>query len=112
VSYFFCVTVNVWPAIVRVPVRLLPVLLLATVNLTEPFPVPLDPLVIVIQFAVLTAVHVQLGCVVTDTGPPLPPSLSTPSLVGEMEYMQPLCEIATGWPATVNVPVRAVPVFA
>ena len=103
---------KVRPAIVKVPVRLLPVLFAATVNLTEPFPLPLDPLVIEIQFALLTAVHAQPDCVATDTGPPLPPSLSTlPSVIGEMVYVQPLCEMATGWPATVSVPLRAAPVF-
>ena len=37
-----CVTVNVWPAIVRVPARPAPVLA-ATLNVTDPFPFPIAP---------------------------------------------------------------------
>jgi hypothetical protein len=75
--------VNVCPAIVNVPVRLLPVLFAATVKLTVPFPVPVDPLVMVIQLALLTAVHAHPDCVVTETVP-VPPAFSNVSLVGEM----------------------------
>jgi hypothetical protein len=65
--------VKIDPAIVSVPVRALPVLA-ATVKLTLPLPVPLLPLVIVIQlFAPAVAVHGHPDCVVTVTGPPLPP---------------------------------------
>jgi hypothetical protein len=69
VPYFFCVTVNVSPAIVNVPVRSEPVVFSATVNFTVPLPVPLLPLVTVIQLALLTAVHEQSDWVVTDIGP-------------------------------------------
>jgi hypothetical protein len=76
VAYFFCsVTVKVEPAIVSVPVRSGPVFA-ATVKLTVPEPVPLAPLVTVIQFTLLAAVHAHPDCVVTVTGPPLPPFLS------------------------------------
>lgn len=72
-TYFFCwVTVNVDPAIVSVPERAPPVLA-ATVYVTLPLPVPLAPPVIVIQLAPVVAVHVQPDCVVTVTGPPVPP---------------------------------------
>jgi hypothetical protein len=64
-------------------VRLLPVVFLGTENSTVPFPVPLDPLVIVIQLVLLTAVHAHPDCVVTDTLP-VPASLSTVSFVGEI----------------------------
>jgi hypothetical protein len=78
-------TVNVCPAIVNVPVRSLPVLFEATVYVTEPLPLPLAPLVIPIQLALLPAVHGQPDCVLTDTGPPAPPSLPTPlAAMGDM----------------------------
>jgi len=111
--YFFaCVTVNVDPAIVSVPVRAPPVFA-ATVNVTVPLPVPLAPLAIVIQLALLLAVHVQPDCVVTVTGPPVPPSVGNAWLVGLMVYVHPeFCEIVTVFPATVSVPLRAGPVFA
>jgi hypothetical protein len=84
----------------------------AAVKLTEPFPVPLDPLLIVIQLALLTAVHVHPVCVFTETVP-VPPALSIVSLFGEMEYVHgALCETLTLCPATVSVVVRAFPVFA
>jgi hypothetical protein len=76
--------VNVCPAIVNVPVRLLPVLFAAAVKWTEPLPLPVDPLVMVIQLALLDAVHVHPDCVVTETVP-FPPSLSTLSLFREIE---------------------------
>ena len=44
-------TVTVWPAMVRVPVRAAPVLA-ATVKFTVPLPLPEAPLVTVIQVAV------------------------------------------------------------
>jgi hypothetical protein len=103
--------VNVDPAIVRVPVRA-PAVFAATLNVTAPFPVPLAPLLTVIQFTLLTAVHAQPDCVVTATGPPAPPELSTLWLVGAMVYMHAaLCEMVTICPATVSVPVRAAPAF-
>ena len=75
---------NVCPAIVNVPVRLSPVLFAAAVKCTEPFPLPLDPLVIVIQLALLDAVHGHPDCVVTETVA-VPPPLSILPLFGEME---------------------------
>lgn len=48
-----------------VAVRSRPVVLSATLNVTEPLPVPLAPLVTVIQDAFATAVHVQPAGVVT-----------------------------------------------
>jgi hypothetical protein len=53
---------------VTVPVRALPVLA-ATLNPTEPFPVPEAPAVIVIHCTPLVAVHVQPAAVVIDTVP-------------------------------------------
>ena len=65
-------TVNVCPAMVRVPQRCAVLGLGATVKLTEPLPDPVAPAVSVIQVAALTAVHEQPVCAVTDvdTTPP------------------------------------------
>jgi len=60
--------VNVWPAMVAVPVRCGPVFA-ATLYPTAPFPDPAAPDVIVIQGALLAAVHVQPAVVVTFTVP-------------------------------------------
>jgi hypothetical protein len=59
----------------------------ATVNLTVPFPVPLAPLVTVIQLALLTAVQAHPDCVVTDTDW-VPLDLSNVWLIGEIVYVQ------------------------
>jgi hypothetical protein len=54
-----CVTVNVRPAIVNVPVREAEPLLAATENATVPPPLPLLPEVIVTKPELLAAVHAQ-----------------------------------------------------
>jgi hypothetical protein len=54
-----CVTVNVAPPTVSVPVRLDATLFAATVNETVPVPVPADPALTEIHGALLTAVHAQ-----------------------------------------------------
>ena len=74
-----CVTVNVWPAMVSVPVWLGVVadpLLGATVKVTVPLPVPEAPPVTVTQLAFDVADHVHVDPVVTVTLP-LPPVLGT-----------------------------------
>jgi hypothetical protein len=90
-------------------------LLLPTLYFTEPLPVPLAPEVTLIQESLDTAVHAQPASAVTDTVP-LPPLALNESLVGEMEYVQAeaagACETVKVCPATVIVPVRALPVFA
>jgi hypothetical protein len=64
-----CVTVNVCVAIVSVPVRCAPVLA-ATLNATDPLPVPAAPEVTVSHDgALLTAVHAHDAAVVTFTVP-------------------------------------------
>ena len=78
-----CETVNVWPATVSVPVRAAPVFA-ATVNATEPLPVPEAPLEIVIQSALDEALQAQVLPAVTAVDP-LPPEASTDWLAGEME---------------------------
>jgi hypothetical protein len=75
-------TVNVWLAIVIVPLRAAPVFA-ATVKPTDPLPVPLAPEVTVIQDALLTAFQVHvLTDVVTAIGVPAPPAAATDALFG------------------------------
>ena len=50
---------TVWPATVNVPVRAVPVVLAAMLNVTEPMPDPLAPAVTVIHDVVVVAVHEQ-----------------------------------------------------
>ena len=57
-------TVTLWPATVRVPVRELVGPFAATLKLTDPTP-DIPPLVMVIQATALVAVHAQLEPVVT-----------------------------------------------
>jgi hypothetical protein len=105
-------TVKVWPAIVSVPVRAAAPVLAATLNATEPFPLPDEPLVMVSQsgFAVL-AVHVQPAAAVTPTLP-VPPLAAIAWFAEARAGLQPLAwETVTVWPAIVNVPVRAAPPF-
>jgi len=105
-------TVNVWPAIVNVPVRAAPGLA-ATLNATVPFPLPDAPLVIVSQSG-LAVVAVQLQPVAATTLTlPAPPVEPTGWLLDEIVGLQPFpCEIVNVCPAIVNVPVRAAPLLA
>jgi hypothetical protein len=57
--------VNVWPAIVAVPVRAVPVLFTLALNVTLPLPVPDAAEVRVSHDEVLAAVQVQPVCVNT-----------------------------------------------
>jgi len=66
-----CVTVKVCPAIVSVPVRLAP-LFGAAEKLTDPFPVPAAPELIVSQLAWLEAAHAHPEAALTPTLP-VPP---------------------------------------
>ena len=75
-----CVTLNVWPAMVRVPERAPPVLA-ATLNVTEPFPLPLAPAVTVTHPASLLAVQAQPVPAETATVP-VPPDAAIAALVG------------------------------
>ena len=78
-------TVNVWPAIVIVPLRAAPVFA-AAVKPTDPLPVPLAPEVTVIHDALLTPVHVQLAVEgVTAIAVPVPPAAAIDSLLGAIE---------------------------
>ena len=83
----FCFTVCTLPETVTVPWRCNPVPLDCTEYLTVPLPVPLLPDVIVIQGTSFTAVHVQVGSVVTVMSP-MPPALLNVLPEGEMESGQ------------------------
>jgi hypothetical protein len=105
-----CVTVNVWPAIVSVPVRAAPVLA-AAVMLTVPLPVPEPPDVTVIQLTFGTAVHEQPALVVTALEPDQPLA-GTVWLAGAIAKLHDVaCVTVNVWPAIVNVPVRKTPGF-
>jgi hypothetical protein len=81
------VTVNVWPAMVIVPVRTAAVFA-ATVKLTDPLPVPAAPAVIVIHDALLTAVHAHVPPAVTVIAVPGPPASAIDSLAGAIVLVQ------------------------
>src|SRR5581483_545498 len=110
-----CVTVNVCPAIVIVPLRVLVLLFAATMKPTAPLPAPLAPEVMTIQSALLFAAQLQPPCVVTFTLP-LPPLAPKFWLVGEsvnVQLLPPDCVTVKVCPATVNVPARELaPVLA
>lgn len=78
-----CVTVNVAPAIVSVPVRLEATVFAATVNVTEPLPDPLAPPVTVIHAALLAAVQLHPVAAVTALVL-LPPAAVNDCAVGEI----------------------------
>jgi len=124
------VTVNVWPAMVIVPVRTAAVFA-ATVKLTDPLPVPAAPAVIVIHDALLTAVHAHVPPAVTVIAVPAPPASAIDSLAGAIVLVQlgavggagagaggsggcdaSCCVIVCVRSAMVTVPVRAAPGLA
>ena len=102
-----CVTVNVTPAIVSVPVRLEATVFAATLKPAVPLPDPVAPLVTVIQAALLAAVHEQPVATVTLLLP-VPADAEKDWVVGEIDGEQD----AAAWvtvnvaPAMVSVPVR------
>jgi hypothetical protein len=79
-----CVTVNVCPPTVIVPVRLMLPVFAATENVTLPVSEPLAELVTVIQLAPLAAVQAQPADVVT-VNEPVPPAAATDCESGESE---------------------------
>jgi hypothetical protein len=115
-----CVTVNARPAIVRVPVRAAPVFA-ATLNATEPLPVPVAPAWTLIHDALLVAVHWHEPPAVTVTGAPAPPAAPMFWPVGEIVALHaggggggagvvtPACVMVGRWLTTEIVPVRASP---
>lgn len=79
-------TVNVLPAIVRVPLRCLP-WFCATRNVTVPFPLPVAPVRSVIHDALLVAVQVHPAGAETEVVP-TPPFSDGDMLDGLIEYEQ------------------------
>ena len=80
-----CVTLNVVPAIVSVPDRLVVAVLAATLNAVVPGPVPLAPAVTLIHAALLAAVQAQPAPAVTVLLP-VPAAAVNVWLLGEIEY--------------------------
>ncbi len=81
------VTVNGWPAMVIVPVREPPPDIGATLNPTDPLPLPVAPAVIESQSALLEAVHAQPAPAVTVTVE-APPADGKLWLDADSEYEQ------------------------
>ena len=109
-----CVTVKVIPAIISAPMRDVPAVLPATLNVTFPLPVPVAPVVTVIHVVLLTAVHEQPPGAVTVVLP-VPPPATTDWLAGEIVSVQvmPTCVIVALLPPALIVPLRdVVEVFA
>jgi hypothetical protein len=102
-----CETVNVAPAIVSVPDRLVVEVFAATLNPALPGPVPEVPLVTVIHGALLVVLHVQPADVVTFVLP-LPPAAPSDCADDEMlnEQLALACVTVKVRPAIVRVPVR------
>ena len=82
-----CVTVNVAPAIVSVPVRLEATVFAATLKPTVPLPEPVAPLVTVIHAALLAAVHAHPVGIVTSLLP-VPAAAVNDWLAGEIAAVQ------------------------
>src|SRR5262249_10912026 len=95
----------------NVPVRCGPVLV-CTVKVTGPVPLPVAGLTLVIQGTLLDAVHEQPAAALTVLEPGAP-GLAKLAVAGAMVAGQPPpCVTVNAWPATVSVPVRSGPSFA
>src|SRR5687767_5984761 len=110
-------TVKVWPPMFNVPDRDEVVVFAATLNPTEPLPLPLTGVVSVIHEARALAVHGQLVPAVTATLP-VPPAAAIDVEVGCRETVHPAggderadCWMVTASPPIVIVPVRPAPVL-
>jgi hypothetical protein len=111
-----CVTVNVCPPIVSVPLRALALVFAAALNATEPVPLPVAPLVTVSQdVLLLTPVHSHPVAVVTVVEP-VPPAATIDWLVGDKAYVHPV--VGALWRTVktcvpmLTAPTRELPVFA
>jgi len=110
-----CVIVNVWPAIVIVPVRAAVLVFCVTLYVTLPFPVPLAPAPIVIHASLLVAVQLQPVPAVTVIEPLAASDDGRLFDVGEIVNVHetPACVTVNVCPPMVIVPLRElVPVFA
>jgi hypothetical protein len=97
-----CVALNVCPAMVIVPSRVVGPVLPANVQPTVPLPVPGVPEVTVIHPALLTAVHEQFDVTAIET-PAVgvrPPTGTAGSLVGRIELPHPSCVTVKMFPWT------------
>lgn len=104
-----CDTVNVCEAMVSVPDRGVAFGFAATVKPVDPFPLPLPPLVTVIQPTLLAADHGQPAGAVTLVEP-VPPAAVGDRLFVEMlnVHPTPACVTVSVCPATVSEPTRCV----
>jgi hypothetical protein len=106
-----CVTVNVWPPAVIVPVRCGPGFAAAEKR-TVPLPLPDAPPVTDSQFALLDADHPHPS-VARTSNDPLPPPAGTEARFAESENVQPWPWLTVKVrPAIVSVPDRAGPLVA
>ena len=105
-----CVTVNVCPPIVIVPVRDVADVFAVTLYATFPFPVPLAPTPIVIQASLLTAVQLQVAAAVTETLPLPAIDVVRFKDVGEIVVVHgsPACVTVNVCPPMITVPMRVV----
>ena len=103
---------NVWPAIVAVPLRIAPVFA-ATLKVTDPLPVPDAPLDTVIQETLLAAVHEHQLAVETAIVA-VPPVAANDCDTGEIAKLQDEESWMTvkGCEPTETVPTRVLPLFA
>jgi hypothetical protein len=103
-----CVTVNVCPPMVSVPLRCEAFGLPVALKLTAPLPLPPAPLVIVShEMSLLTAVHAQPPGAVTAVEPVVPPN-AIDALVGAIAYVHgaAACVTVNVCPPTVSAPLR------
>src|SRR5215468_9044975 len=102
-----CVTLNVLPATVNAPDRAPADGFASAVNPTSPDPDTVAPLVIWSHAALLAAVYVHPGAVITRARP-VPPKPFTEAALDCRSYphTRPPCEIVTFWPAIEIVPKR------
>jgi len=102
-----CVILNVAPPTVIVADRTVGVLLAAAEYTTDPFPLPLAPLVIVNQLSLLVAFHVQLPPADTAIVPD-PAAAAIERVVGESVTVHdaPVCVTLNRLPPIASVAVR------
>ena len=100
-----CVTVTVAPATVKVPVRDDVEVFAAATKVLLPEPLPVAPLPIESQAALLVADQVQPVVVVTAAVSE-PPAAPTEAVVGATVYAHWFCVTVIVCPATVKVPER------
>jgi hypothetical protein len=87
--------------------------LAATVNVTEPLPLPVEPDAMVIHETLVAAVQPQPALVDTAMGVPAAAPAPMDWLVGLIEYVQPVaCVTVNVCPAIASVPFRTAPVLA